>query len=165
MLLNVKNGIKMSQNIFVPFFFSLFAGLFYGWIFLEPVEAEIKTIDKIQALYSILVRNITCVGTLVITIFIGTIFIKVFYMVNGLVIGLTISKFQSISYVIMILPHGLVEIPAFLYLGYILLKADHANSFNLTTLKGILGSVFLLILGAVIEAYITPEVVSAIFGS
>lgn len=95
--------------------------------------------------------------------FLGSIFVKTFIIANGILIGLVISKFQSLSYLLLLIPHGLIEIPALLFLAYVLLQTLDRNKFDKRTLKGISVSVALILLGALVESFITPNLVISNF--
>ncbi|MBY0040883.1 stage II sporulation protein M [Bacillus cereus] len=151
-----------NKSIFLLFIFSLIIGVIYGSFFLEKTTVNWKEINNFEAFITILSRNITCSLILIISTFFGSLLLKFFFVGNGLVLGLTISKFQSLNYLILVIPHGIIEIPSFLYLGYILIKAIDQNKFTFKTLKGVGLSIILLIIAALIESYVTPNLIQFI---
>lgn len=158
MLLKTKT-LKLTAIFFIP----LIIGFTYGKFFLHTSAIVSNEIDYGEILFKILTKNLTCVIVLIISTFFGALLIKTFLGINGLMTGLIISKFQSIKYLALILPHGIIEIPAFLFLAYVLLKAIDRNRFDLQAIKGISIATSLVIIGAFIETYITPNIANFIF--
>ncbi|MCY8005442.1 stage II sporulation protein M [Bacillus haynesii] len=153
---------KTARKIIAIFFISLLLGILYGEIFLEPDKMVAHDLNHSKILLKVVTKNMICLVIMVIGTFLGKLFIKTFLGVNGFLIGLVISKFQSVSYFLLILPHGIIEIPTLLFLGYILLKAINQNAFDRRTVKGVLISGIMILVSALIESYVTPNIVISV---
>ncbi|MCF8890944.1 stage II sporulation protein M [Priestia megaterium] len=153
---------KRTLQILLVFFIPLIVGFIYGKIFLHTSSIVQGNIEYNEVLGKILAKNLMCVVILVVITFFGHILIKTFLGMNGLIAGLLISKFKSISYLLLVLPHGIVEIPTFLFLGYVLLGAIERNKLDFQAIKGISVSAVLIVLGALIETYVTPNIVNSV---
>lgn len=79
-----------------------------------------------------------------------------YIIANSIVLGLLISKFNTIKYVLLLLPHGISEIYGFLFLSNIILNILHEGKFDNKYFKKITIAYIIIILSALIEAFITP---------
>ncbi|AWI35375.1 hypothetical protein BA81_14486 [Bacillus safensis FO-36b] len=154
---------KLLKKIIIIFSTSVLIGYIYGKIFLSPSSITIREIDYTYFISHITINNLMCILLMILISFLGSIFVKTFIIANGILIGLVISKFQSLSYLLLLIPHGLIEIPALLFLAYVLLQTLDRNKFDKRTLKGISVSVALILLGALVESFITPNLVISNF--
>lgn len=194
--MNIKNEIKeaLIENkwIFTLLILLFIIGMIVGWITADDVASVLMPILKeallegnessIDAFY-IMSHNITTSITVVLlSIFFG-IFAIVSITVNGFVIGFmggyTVKSFNDLLlYLILIVPHGIIEIPAlfmssasgillFLFI-FRVIKAKY-NKYPLTeaiksnkkTLKHMvvlfLFSLVLFFIAGLIEGFITPQ--------
>lgn len=98
-------------------------------------------------------KNLIASTWLLLSYVFGESIIYIFFIINGIVLGLLLSSFSSITYLLLILPHGLIEIGAYVYLSDVImnLKDDKEKFFKH------LGVAFLLLVFAAgVEAFITP---------
>lgn len=96
------------------------------------------------------------------------------YTINGGVVGYVLAKNLSVKHIMLIVPHGIIEVPTIILFGWIGVKYNFTKYFVLTknpnkqqakefivgTLKLILLGAILLLISAFVEAYITPTIAS-----
>lgn len=108
----------------------------------------------------IFLKNSTASIWLLLSYVLGEIIIYFFFVINGLVLGLLLSSFSSITYLLLILPHGLIEIGAYVYLSDTIMK--NKNKDKKEAVKHFVVCFLLIALAAVVETFITPLMINFI---
>ncbi|NLY32112.1 MAG: hypothetical protein GX065_04870 [Firmicutes bacterium] len=124
----------------------------------SPGESNL-TASAFENLKAIALKN--CL--LIVTIYLSVIFTKLYgygvCCVNGLILGLTCGWIvqTNIRLLLLLLPHGIFEIPNILATGYILSQNEESIRKNIKGYAAVLGAHLLFTLFcAVIEVFITP---------
>ena len=121
------------------------------------------TINILNDTGIVLANNTLLFLFIISAIYIGKINIYLFLITNGVRIGLLISKFMYVKYMLLILPHGVLEISTFLLLAaFISVKIDNGckiNTIGITGIKRIVLMYCLIVIAALIEVGITPQLV------
>ena len=194
--MNIKTEIKEAfvenKKIFAILLVIFILGFILGIVIaddiaplLMPALKELVNETNISSInaFNIMIHN----ETTAITVFLGSIIFGIYAIIgmfaNGLVMGFmagyTIkSTYGLIIYIILIVPHGIIEIPAlfcsctagillFLFIFRFIKDLMHKNTFkesyenNKKTIKHaiilLLISLALFAIAALIEGYITPE--------
>ncbi len=194
--MNIKTEIKEAfvenKKIFAILLVIFIIGFILGIVIaddiaplLMPALKELVNETNISSInaFNIMIHN----ETTAITVFLGSIIFGIYAIIgmfaNGLVMGFmagyTIkSTYALIIYIILIVPHGIIEIPAFfcsctagillfLFIFRFIKDLIHKNTFkesydnNKKTIKHaiilLLISLALFAIAALIEGYITPE--------
>lgn len=194
--MNIKTEIKEAfvenKKIFAILLVIFIIGFILGIVIaddiaplLMPALKELVNETNISSInaFNIMIHN----ETTAITVFLGSIIFGIYAIIgmfaNGLVMGFmagyTIkSTYSLIIYIILIVPHGIIEIPAFfcsctagillfLFIFRCIKDLIHKNTFkesydnNKKTIKHaiilLLISLALFAIAALIEGYITPE--------
>ena len=123
-----------------------------------PGEGNL-TSSSFENLKTIALKN--CL--LIVTVYLSVIFTKVYgygvCCINGLILGLTCGWIvqTNIRLLLLLLPHGIFEIPNILATGYILSRNEESIRKNIKGYAAVLGAHLLFTLFcAVIEVFITP---------
>lgn len=102
-------------------------------------------------------RNTLVFGYILFSIYTSKINIYGMVVLNGCIVGVIISQFAHAQYLIMLLPHGILEMSVFFMLGAIVSKYIDKKETNWKTLIKPVSILYIgLIASAVIEAWITP---------
>lgn len=110
----------------------------------------------------ILLKNSIASIWLLLAYVFGVSIIYIFFIINGIVLGLLLSSFPSITYLLLILPHGLIEIGAYVYLADTIMNIKNQNQDKKKVTKCFIVSFLLLVLAAGVEAFITPLMINFI---
>jgi len=124
----------------------------------RPLLALLILSNNMRVLLIMLVSSVTVVGPAIIVFVNGVI--------AGAVLALSSSKLPPEAILLSVLPHGVVEIPAFVYAASIstvfgialwerVLKKGELGGHAKQLLTGILVSALLIVVAALIEAYVT----------
>lgn len=136
-----------------------------GIIFLININGEKSlvnkeiSIDKIKLLINILYKNTFCFLWILAGILFGQLLIKSFLIVNGVVMGMLLSKLISISQLLIIVPHGIFEIGALILTCCIVTEIIKQKSIGKYEKIYLLISYILIIQAALIEAFITTSLI------
>ena len=76
--------------------------------------------------------------------------------------GLLLSSFSSITYLLLVLPHGLIEIGSYVYLSDTIMNMRNQNQDKKKVTKRFIVSFLLLALAAGVETFITPFMINFI---
>jgi len=155
-LRKIQKYLAKTASLYAVFFF---IGLLLS-IFLEtPAGGDSLTFTKLENLKTIAMKN----SFLIVTIYLSVIFTKLYgygvCCINGGILGLTCGWIvqTNIRLLLLLLPHGIFEIPNILATGYILSKNEQSIRKNIKSYAAILGAhVLFTLFCAVIEVYITP---------
>ncbi|ETS95662.1 stage II sporulation protein M [Streptococcus sp. OBRC6] len=110
--------------------------------------------------FQIFLKNLIASIWLLLSYVFGESIIYIFFVINGIVLGLLLSSFSSITYLLLILPHGLIEIGTYVYLSDIIMK--NKNQDKKKAVKHLVVSFLLLALAAGVETFITPLMITFI---
>jgi stage II sporulation protein M len=126
----------------------------------RPLLALLILSNNMRVLLIMLVSSVTVVGPAIIVFVNGVI--------AGAALALSSSKLPPEAILLSVLPHGVVEIPAFVYAASIstvfgialwerVLKKGELGGHAKQLLTGILVSALLIVVAALIEAYVTTS--------
>lgn len=90
--------------------------------------------------------------------------VYIFVFANAVRVGLLISHFMYINYLILVLPHGILETAVYLMLGSLI--CEHLDNSESTTIGSLLRKALplyiLLLVAGGIEAWVTPYLVRSL---
>ncbi|MCI0768191.1 stage II sporulation protein M [Bacillus sp. TL12] len=171
--------IKIPKSLVYTSILIYITSTIFGFIFAQNLEDSFDTINNIyeKTPFDYILHN----GKILLALILGVITfgLSTIYMVimNGVFLGLSIYHTyhsQSILFTILsILPHGIFEIPAIilasslglspLYMIFKTLKGDKLKISFKTISINILIIISLLIIAAIVESYITQNLVNNFF--
>lgn len=148
----------------ITYFSTLFIGLILGLFFIHP-QAGKDIIDIEQEAFPLFSKVFLNNAIIVVAIYLSSIFTKYFsifiYASNGIAHGITLGWIISsnIKLLILMLPHGIFEIPCLLATGLIVYKGEsfirnNPKKFFLYLTIHILAILFC----ALVEVFITPAI-------
>jgi len=157
--LNLSDGLIRATYIFLA---SLFVGIIMGLIFYqEELIYPVQIVFGMRDFIDIVTRN----AIVLILIYVSMVFTKYYayfvYAINGLVLGVVISWIiqSDLMLLLLILPHGVFEMPLLLHTSHHIEKGELYIRENMCQyFKDISIHLLLVIICAVIEVYITPRV-------
>lgn len=156
------NKLNNKQKTYLIFFISLFISLIFNTFILndkQVIDSNISNLNSITIFKEILTKNTICFLWILSGIIIGKVIVYIFLTINGLIIGLLISKFSSIKYLLLIVPHGIVEFSCFLLLSILVLDILIVKKISKIDIKLIVLYYAITILAVGIESFITPYIV------
>ena len=109
----------------------------------------------------ILLKN-SIASILLLAYIFGESIIYIFFIINGVVLGLLLSSFSSITYLLLVLPHGMIEIGSYVYLSDTIMNMRNQNQDKKKVTKRFIVSFLLLALAAGVETFITPFMINFI---
>ena len=110
----------------------------------------------------ILLKNSIASIWLLLAYIFGESIIYIFFIINGVILGLLLSSFSSITYLLLVLPHGLIEIGSYVYLSDTIMNMRNQNQDKKKVTKRFIVSFLLLALAAGVETFITPFMINFI---
>lgn len=152
-------------KIILIFIVSIVVGFFIGISFNENKQSiNIELADDLNFLKSfinIFGRNTFAFLVLLSSVFLGKGIAYFFYVINGYILGLLISKFSSLLDFITILPHGIIEMGCFILAGYFFICYRVEGKILFIKYAGLtyLG----LLISAIIESSITPKLIILLY--
>lgn len=152
---------KKSIIILIIFFCSLLVSFVVSIYFFyspQPIY-KLVTFNGLTLLKEILTRNIICFLWLLCGIISSEFLVYSFFITNGCMLGIFISKLENFKYILTILPHGILEIYSFLLLSCTVLDILKRNKVIKNDKKKILISFLLLVISAILESFLTPLIV------
>ena len=158
--LNNLNSLNNTYKSLFIFLISLFVSFLLGMLNRSPQSITMTTFDKTEAFVNIIKNNTICFLWILSGILLSKYIVYIFLTLNGLMLGSLISRFANISYMMLILPHGVTEFFAFIMLSGITLNILKRKKFIKKDVSMILFSYVILFLSAIIESTLTPYLVS-----
>lgn len=159
---------KINTNIVCMYVLAVGIGLVVGILY-YPEADSIKKIEELQ-MESQLIRIFIQNGFVISLIYVVSIFAPLLGILivfrNGYVLGITLAWIikTELSLLLLILPHGIFEIPCFLFAGIIIKNGKCLfENMPLKFLKYWSIHILCVFLIALIEVYITPSVYSMLF--
>ncbi|WP_034298403.1 stage II sporulation protein M [Alkalibacterium sp. AK22] len=125
----------------------------------------VHAIDHFEALRIIVVNNTIAFVILCCSLIIGKSIVYVFFCINGFLIGILLGVVRNLTAIMLLLPHGIMEMGAFLFAGtllYHLLSKNEKGEVVVEKKKYIslfLVSYIILNISALIEVFVTPQLV------
>lgn len=116
-------------------------------------------IDKSELIKTIIMKNTVCFLWILSGIVLGKLLIKMFLVVNGIVMGLLISKFVRLSQLLLILPHGIIEIGALIFtccIVCVIIQQKYVEKYEVVYLT--IAYLF-IIQAAIIETFFTTSLI------
>lgn len=110
----------------------------------------------------ILLKNTVAGIWLLSAYMLGDLIIYIFFITNGIVLGALLSSFPNMIYLLLVIPHGVIEIFSYIYLSDTIINKRKGCYDKQDFIKHLKISFLLLILGAGIEAFITPLMINFI---
>ena len=156
MHLRMRNIINSLRIPLLLLTISLISGFLVGSFFIEPA---------ISLFWNILSTN----SLVILSIYVSLVFTPYYaygaYLLNGLVLGVYIGWIvqTDLALLLLIIPHGVFEIPCILATGVMLHKGEIfiRSNFKIYCIYIVIHMVAVM-LCAVIEAYITPVIYSLV---
>ncbi|WP_434297864.1 stage II sporulation protein M [Clostridium sporogenes] len=157
-IFNTNNDITIKNKLKI---FLLFVSIVFITYLLNINNAKsnlnyYNNFNNFHVLKQIIIKNTICFIWILSGILIGKLMVYTYILSNGIILGLLISKFKNIKYFLLIIPHGITEIFAFLFTCSIVLSILQNNEFNKKYLKSISFAYIIILISAIIEAFITP---------
>lgn len=125
-------------------------------------KSELKTdviINNWELLKTIIFKNTLCFLWILTGVFLGQLVIKTFLIVNGCVMGIIISKLISLTQMLIILPHGIVEITSLIFICCIVTEIIKRKEFKKYEIIYLIITYMFIILAALIEAFFTTSLI------
>ncbi|ANO37500.1 stage II sporulation protein M [Streptococcus pneumoniae] len=110
----------------------------------------------------ILLKNTVAGIWLLSAYLLGDMIIYIFFITNGIVLGALLSSFPNMFYLLLVIPHGVIEIFSYIYLSDTIINHRKGCYDKQDFIKRLKISFLLLILGAGIESFITPLMINFI---
>ena len=153
----MNNKYNKLLKIIVLFTISFIIGYIIG-LRSEEQSLNLENINNLNgfiSFFKITIKNTIAFILLFSSLILGEGIVYFFYVLNAYIIGLVMAKINSIISIIIILPHGILEMTFYILTGYLLLNyIDTSNpkyiKFTKLTYLGIL-------FAAAIESFITPK--------
>ncbi|PRY73725.1 stage II sporulation protein M [Alkalibacterium olivapovliticus] len=158
---------KFNKKILTIFGLAIILGFMLG-LRREQETVDITAIDSIihwEILKEIILNNTIAFLLLCCSLIIGKSIIYMFFSINGFLIGTVIGRVRNITAIILLIPHGILEMGSFLFAGAILYHLLSENEKGVIVLEKkkylnlFLISYFTLTFSALIEVFITPQLV------
>ncbi|CEN23663.1 Integral membrane protein DUF95 [[Clostridium] sordellii] len=151
--INDKFKILLQVNLY--FIVSFFIAYALNINSVKPIINPTK-INSSEWFFTIISRNTISFLFILSSILLGKCMINIYLLSNGAILGLLVSKLKNINYLLLILPHGVVEIPIYITLCYLVIKIINNKYINKSDIKMIFLCYLIIILAALIESFITP---------
>ena len=155
-----NQNLKIVTMIFL---IPLIVGYSAGSIYLEPASLVLKDFNSTSFFITISLKNMTVIILMFFSMFLGKIFLGTFVGINGFLLGILLSKFSSIKYLWLIIPHGVIEIPILLWVATILFQSIDNKKMEKGTFKLLGVSLLLILFAAFIESFVTPNIIERVF--
>lgn len=110
----------------------------------------------------ILLKNTVAGIWLLSAYLLGDMIIYIFFITNGIVLGALLSSLPNMFYLLLVIPHGVIEIFSYIYLSDTIINHQKGCYDKQDFIKRLKISFLLLILGAGIESFITPLMINFI---
>jgi uncharacterized membrane protein SpoIIM required for sporulation len=155
-----NQNLKLVTMVFL---IPLIVGYSAGSIYLEPASLVLKDFNSTSFFITISLKNVTVIILLFFSMFFGKVFLGTFVGINGFLLGILLSKFSSMKYLWLIIPHGVIEIPILLWITTILCQAIDDKRIEKETFKLLGVSLLLILFAAFIESFVTPNIIERVF--
>lgn len=158
---------KINRNILFFFIFAIILGFILGLKSEQEIVdvAAIHSINYWDMFRSIIINNTIAFLLLSCSFLIGKPIIYMFFGINGFFIGTVIGKVRTTAAIVLLAPHGLIEMWAYLFIGTflynILIKEnrDALLSDKKKYIQPFILAYSILIIAVFIEVFITPKLV------
>lgn len=110
-------------------------------------------------LIQILLKNTIASIWLLLAYVFGEIIVYLFFIINGAILGSLLAIFPTFKYLLLVVPHGVFEIAAYIYLADAIISLKRKEQAKVYFLRQLQISLLLLVFGAGIETFITPLMV------
>lgn len=138
--------------------------LFFGALFSKyfATASSQYSLDSFKVIHlnwftEIIFRNTITFLVLSSTLFLGNIVSIIFFCVNGFNVGLICGQLPIFQSVVLLLPHGVIEITSYVWLVH---AVTHVNHMKINIIR----AYCLLFLAAIIEVFVTPELALWLLG-
>lgn len=152
---NINNKFKIFFQINLYFIGSFFIAYILNINSEKPIINPTE-INSSEWFFTIISKNTISFLFILSGILLGKWIINIYLLSNGAILGLLISKLKNINYLLIILPHGVVEVPIYIILCYLVIKIINNKYINKSDIKRIFICYLTIILAALIESFITP---------
>lgn len=157
---------KSFIKIFILYFIFLTVGYIYGVCILETNNQKIdknslENFNELEAFIKIGIKNIIAFLIILSGIFFSKKLVYFFFIVNGYVLGIFISKLSKIQDIIVILPHGILEMISYILTGYFCIR--YIDTENNKYIKKIFYCFLLMLLAVIIESILTPVLIEKLY--
>ncbi len=155
---SARTAIRYFFRYWTVFLVLLLISFTVGYVFGDrQLITETAQFNHWSDFIDILKRNTLVFGYILLSVYTSKINVYIMVIFNGILVGTIISRFAHTQYLIMLLPHGILEMSVFFMLGAIVSKYVDKKETNWRTLiKSVSILYIVLIAAAVIEAWVTP---------
>lgn len=156
---------KSLIKILILYYIFLTVGYIYGVSILETNEQKIdknalENFNELEAFIKIGIKNIIAFLIILSGIFLSKKIVYFFFIVNGYVLGVFISKLTKIQDIIVILPHGVLEMTSYILTGYFCIRFIDTD--NSKYIKKIFFCFLLMLIAVIIESILTPILIETL---
>lgn len=158
--MNVGGLISMQKKVFFFITIYLISALIMFLFFNSEINQSIYTTEidiGINDFFMILLKNSVASLWLLSGLILGESVLYTFFVINGISLGLLTSSFNTLKYLILVVPHGVFEITSFIYICSVVINWRDGKINNKELLKKISLSFSFLIFSAGVEAFVTPK--------
>lgn len=164
------NILRVKFNKKILLFFSL--AIITGFMLALRQEhyaidtSAIDSIKKVEMFKSIIVSNSIALLLLCSALVVGKSVIYMFFGINGFLIGTVLGRGRSLLAILLLIPHGILEMGTYLFVGTVLYHLLNENEKGVKFLDKkkyltlLLRSYFFLFISILIEVFVTPELVA-----
>lgn len=153
MTISVKKTRSNILTLLIVFIIFLILGVLFSKRF-TTVSSQYSLnsfkVIHLNWLAEIIFRNTMAFLILSSTFFLGNVISVVFFCINGFNVGLVCGQLSIFQSIVLLSPHGIIEITSYLWLVYAVTHANHIKT-------NIIRAYCLLLLAAIIEIFVTPE--------
>ena len=114
----------------------------------KQVISDYNAVFGFKDFFQILLKNSIASIWLLLSYVFGESIIYIFFIINGIVLGLLLSSFSSITYLLLVLPHGIIEIGTYVYLSDTIINMRNNSQNKRKNVKRFIISFLLLTLSA-----------------
>lgn len=156
---------KSLIKILILYIVFLTVGYIYGVCILETNNQKIdknslENFNELEAFIKIGIKNIIAFLIILSGIFFSKKIVYFFFIVNGYVLGVFISKLSEIQDIIVILPHGILEMTSYILAGYFCIR--YIETDNNKYIKNIIFCFLLMLIAVIIESILTPVLIETL---
>lgn len=153
-------GMKGKKYLILTYLLTALIVFYFSVSSEKQVISNYNVVFGFKDFFQILFKNLIASVWLLLSYVFGESIIYIFFVINGIVLGLLLSSFSSVMYLLLILPHGIIEIGAYVYLADTIMTIKSKNQGKKIVAKHFICFFLLLTLAAGIETFITPLMIN-----
>lgn len=158
----IRKATKYMKLPAILFFSAMVVGIIAGVFFISPsVGEKVANLSaiKVEKFFEIALNNCSIILLVYLSVIFSRKYAYFVYCFNGITLGIIVGWIinSNLMLLLLIIPHGIFEIPNILATGYIVAKGENYVRTNFKTyIKIFLYHQISTIICALIEAFITP---------